>query len=367
MTSEVNGLQAAIKIITLHTFFLSCLMSLGMLFSRPKEPKNQIFFGLFLAFSLMIFYFFLFESNLVGVHPYLSVSCLAGLFLIGPMIYFLGLFSINKSFEFTRKRYMHLLPVLISVVVGLIAVRLYGYEQLSIYFNFFGNRLVFILGFLGIFSFSFYLIITGKMLIKGYLWGPYVIRNEPPALASFIMFDIFSAASITDTLAFYTGRTIFMQLSILLVSVCVILLFLVNLIYPSFNNNIVSVVDKEKQRRSYLSGIDIESLKTRIDKLINIEEVYTDAGLTLKELATLALVTPHQLSEFINDYYNKNFTSFINEFRINKAKELLVKKPEYTILAIAYDAGFNSKSVFNDTFRKVTGLTPSQYKSSLPV
>lgn len=364
MICEVLYLQSVIKILTLHTFFLSTFMTVGMLLSDRKSVKNQIFFGLFLAFSLMIFYFFLYESKLVETHPYLSVICIPGIFLIGPMIYFLALYSIDKTYHFTRKRYWHISPAFISLVFGVLGVKIYGYEHLSIYFNFFGNKIILALGAFGIVSFTLYLVITGKILMKSFLWHLETIKNEPSALASFILFDIFLVAAVTDTLTLITGRYIFLQLSVLLISVCVIILFLLNLIYPNFNKLVGDVVTKEKQRRSYLSNIDTDYLKRRIEELMCSKEIFTDEHLTLEKLATQVTVSSHQLSEFINEYYNKNFTTFINDFRINKAKELLVKNRDYTILAVAYDVGFNSKSVFNKAFREATGLTPSEFKNN---
>ena len=335
-----------------------------MLLSNRKNAKNQIFFGLFLAFSLMIFYFFLFESKLIETHPYLAVICIPGIFLIGPMVYFLALYSLCKNFEFTSKRYWHIVPVFISLVIGLLSVTPYGYERLPMYFNFYGNMVIMVLGALGSLSFTMYLVITGKILLKSFLWHPKTIKNKPPALASFIIFDIFIAGSVTDTLALFTGHYLFLQLSILLVSLCVIILFLLNLIYPNFNLLIDEVVTKEKQRRSYLSNINTDHLKSRIDELMYSKEVYTDEHLTLEKMASQAAINSHQLSEFINEYYHKNFATFINEFRIDKAKELLINNPAHIILAVAYDVGFNSKSVFNKAFREITGLTPSQFKNN---
>ncbi len=363
MVFTITPLQSIVKIITLHTFFLSALMSMGMLLSDRKKVKNQIFFGLFLAFSLLIFYFFLYESNLVESHPYLSVLCLPGMFLIGPMIYFLTLYSVNKTFEFSKKQRWHVLPAIISLPLGIIAVYFFGFQHSSIFFDFFGNELILILGFFGSFSFMFYLVSAGKKLIISYLWHFKNIKNEPSALASFILFDIFLAGSVTDSLTLFTGNYIYLQLSELLLSTCVILLFFVNLIYPGFNVTISNVVEREKHKRSYLSHIDTKSLKHKIDELMDSKEEFLDEHLTLEKLASLCNVTTHQLSEFINEFYNKNFTSFVNEYRIEKAKELILKKPEYTFLAVAFEVGFNSKSAFNEAFRKITGQTPSQFKN----
>jgi AraC-like DNA-binding protein len=75
----------------------------------------------------------------------------------------------------------------------------------------------------------------------------------------------------------------------------------------------------------------------------------------------------NQLSELINSRMGCNFYDFVNKYRIEDVKQLMVdpKYKNFTILAIALEAGFPSKSTFNSIFKKFTGLTPSEYKSGL--
>lgn len=97
------------------------------------------------------------------------------------------------------------------------------------------------------------------------------------------------------------------------------------------------------------------------------EKPYLKHNLTIKELADSIGVHPKSLSKTINDQLQKNFYNFINEYRVEEVKQRLAAK-EYehlTILGIAYDSGFNSKSTFNTIFKKFTGITPSSYKSRL--
>lgn len=362
--SNIHFLQTSLKVLTLHTFFLSILMSFGMILSNRKEVKNQIFFGLFLAFSLIIFYFFLYESNFIKTYPYLSASCLSGIFLIGPMVYFLAQYSLDKNFKITTKHTLHLLPALIALIVGLLNANLLGYEDIHIYHNFYGNWLILVLGLLGDMSFTIYLFSGAKKIIAKYLWNLHTLKYEPAALASMIIFGIFILVAITDTISFVINNYLFLQLSIFLVSTNVIVLFILNLLYPNFETAIVDVVLKEKLRRSHLSNIDSENLNIALSNLLNTQEIYTDEQLSLENLASLVNVSTHQLSEFINTHYNKNYSLFINEYRVNKAQKLLLEKPEFTILAIAYEVGFKSKSSFNEAFLKITGITPSQFKKN---
>lgn len=98
-------------------------------------------------------------------------------------------------------------------------------------------------------------------------------------------------------------------------------------------------------------------------------EVYKNSNLTVVDLAALVHLHPKRVSQTINQYSNKNFNHFINEFRVDEAKKLLAN-PGYdhlTIEAIFKDSGFNSKSVFNTVFKQETGETPSTFKKSLKI
>ena len=66
-----------------------------------------------------------------------------------------------------------------------------------------------------------------------------------------------------------------------------------------------------------------------------------------------------------NTVYEKGFAHFINEKRVERAKKLLVNNHHLSLEGIGYEAGFNSKSSFFATFKKLTGQTPAQYKRSL--
>ena len=81
---------------------------------------------------------------------------------------------------------------------------------------------------------------------------------------------------------------------------------------------------------------------------------YTDGKLSLKQVATNLNISTNHLSQVINENLNKNFFDFVNEYRVNLIKEKM-KDPnhkQFTLLALAFDCGFNSKSSFNVIFKK---------------
>nr|WP_321406269.1 helix-turn-helix domain-containing protein [uncultured Carboxylicivirga sp.] len=123
--------------------------------------------------------------------------------------------------------------------------------------------------------------------------------------------------------------------------------------------------EQETTRRKLISDSELESIKTKLISVMKNEQPFLDSELNLMKLADLVDITPHQLSYTINNGFDLNFFQYVNQHRIEKAKELLNDDSNnYTILAIAFESGFNSKTSFNTTFKKLTHQTPSQFKKS---
>jgi len=82
----------------------------------------------------------------------------------------------------------------------------------------------------------------------------------------------------------------------------------------------------------------------------------------LQDLSKEMNIAAHQLSQFLNSNLGKNFTSYVNELRINEACSIIKSNDKLTLEAIGYDVGFNSKSTFFAAFKKHTGTTPLNYQ-----
>jgi AraC-like DNA-binding protein len=125
--------------------------------------------------------------------------------------------------------------------------------------------------------------------------------------------------------------------------------------------------DESKEKRYSKSGLTderAEEILAMLNNFMQTEKPYTDSSLTLNKLADLLNVKVHNLSETINTKLDQNFFDYINNYRVEEVKQL-IKDPEksnYTLLAIAMEAGFNSKSSFNAIFKKFTGTTPSEFR-----
>jgi type I restriction enzyme R subunit len=91
----------------------------------------------------------------------------------------------------------------------------------------------------------------------------------------------------------------------------------------------------------------------------------TDEDLSLKRLAGLLSIHPHQLSAYLNRELNMNFNGFINNYRIEEAVIMMKEEPERSLLSIAFAVGFNSKSVFYSAFTKKTGTSPAKFRKQV--
>ena len=121
-----------------------------------------------------------------------------------------------------------------------------------------------------------------------------------------------------------------------------------------------------KYAKSSLSNTDSSDIWDEINRLMTEEELYLNPELRLNELAGQLNRSVHHVSQVINQQQGGSFSDFLNGYRIEKAKQLLQsdKAKTFTILAIAYESGFNSKTAFYNAFKKLTGKTPSQFLKS---
>lgn len=121
--------------------------------------------------------------------------------------------------------------------------------------------------------------------------------------------------------------------------------------------------DSGDVKRKLISDEELLKIKTQLEKIMNTQKPYLDSELNLIKLAEMLSVSTHHLSYVINTGFGKNFFQYINEFRVEYAKKLLKEADsKLSILGIAYESGFNSKTSFNTTFKKLTGQTPSEFK-----
>ncbi len=117
----------------------------------------------------------------------------------------------------------------------------------------------------------------------------------------------------------------------------------------------------------HLNESDISRYTKQIKNYMNSEKPYLNPNLTLPQLSNELNIPTHHLSKVINENFEMNFFEFVNHYRIDEVKKKM-SEPEtnsLSLLGIAYESGFNSKSAFNRVFKNITNMTPSEFKKTI--
>lgn len=120
------------------------------------------------------------------------------------------------------------------------------------------------------------------------------------------------------------------------------------------------------QKKPLMDEVDSEMYSQKLVDLIEKQAPYLESQFTLKKLADLITIHPNQLSWLLNNHFGKSFNDFINHYRIEAFKEFALdpEKAHITLIGLAYESGFNSKTAFNTYFKKEVGMSPKEWMKS---
>lgn len=166
-----------------------------------------------------------------------------------------------------------------------------------------------------------------------------------------------------DSLTF-TLKPLLHQTFVFKLAVLFLLVTLVVLAFYFYKKKKLLFEKTEKYKGSPLDPYFAGECIKKLNYLMDTEKVYCDADLSLQSLAEKMAISPHQLSQLLNEKMDRNFFDFINEYRIEEAKKILQSSrgAQRKISAVAIAVGFNTMAAFYKAFKKHTGTTPTHYK-----
>ena len=356
---------------------------------------NRFLGTLILLYSLLLLHLLLDELGYSKNYPHLTLFILGLGFLIPPLHYLYASFLVRRAERFKKTDWLHFLPFVIYQLYRL-PQYLQPREELSALFKDTKPERLPI-------DFVLY---NWALLLQGLAYMYFTIR----ILKQYARYlkDIFSTIDkikldwlrnmtymFTGVLTIFLIENVFLflginlsnyfNLSSLLTAVYVYALGYLGLfkseifVEPKIADSIshltelsyqsrLEKAERESPAQKYeKSGLTEEKAKHYFQQLLDLmekQQPYINSELTLNQLAEKLSISSHNLSEIINTRLQQNFFDFVNSYRLEKVKKDLADptKSHLTLLAIAFDAGFNSKSSFNLIFKKQTNLTPSEYR-----
>ena len=135
--------------------------------------------------------------------------------------------------------------------------------------------------------------------------------------------------------------------------------------YPHpFENSESDIEEKTKYQNSTLKEHQKDMYQVKLLEYMSQEKPYLDSELTIADFSEQLNIPSYYLSQIINERLDCNFLDFVNQYRIREAKKKLKDETlsQMTIMSLAFDSGFNSKTAFYSAFKKNVGLTPSQFR-----
>jgi AraC-like DNA-binding protein len=339
--------------------------------ARGNKAANRLLGILLLSFAFSISGFLLNRTDTAEEYPYLIGLSQLVLFLFGPLFYFYVKVLTKRKFSFRDQHILHFLPFLFLVLYKIPFIVKSSSDKLALMgedsFRL-ENIAILVLQIIHLFIYIFFankLITRHEIRIKSTLSSIDKVNLRWLRMGIYFFVSVFGMM-LVFTLLFFAGFDFFRFFNLLVplsVSFIICIMGYYGLKQPIIFPNDEAVKPK-KYKKSKLNDAISEEYLQRLTCYMDKEKPYLQNNITLQRLASALGITPHHLSQIINEKLNQNFFDFINTYRVKEAQRLL-KHPQgqlLTILAISEEVGFNSKTAFNTAFRKSTNMTPSEYR-----
>lgn len=373
---------------TVQAFFLSILV-----FNKKGKSDADFVLGTWLAFmGIHLLYYYLFSTGFLFRYPHLLGIGAAFPQLEAPFMFLYVVLMIRKDGKFKFTDLLHALPFLLfTVYFSFIFYFLSAPEKLEFYNRIYEGDIpldVRIATFPNIAIGPIYMVLAlfklsqhKKIISQCFSYKEKINLNWIRLLVGGLGF-VWLIVVVSNVLVKYPFMSITAHEHMIYLALTISVFFLgyygikQQAIYshePTLNQQKSSPAPRKKKEVSnqYLhSGLkkeEAEKHSKTLQEYFSSDKPFLNGKLSLSEVSDYMDISVNHLSQVINEQLGMSFFDFVNSYRVEEVKARLSdsKYENYTLLGIAFDSGFNSKSSFNSIFKKFTGFTPSQFASRI--
>ena len=314
-------------------------------FAKPRH-KSHFYLGLlFLALSVRVgkSVFFYFYDNLMA--EFIQIGLLA-CWMIGPLLFA----YVTEAIAVGQNRHSRLRILLaLFFAFGILIVFLFPRKQYEVLWV---NLWVYVI----YAQWAFFVLVSGVIL---FVHRAKLKTENTSKLFPLWLLSIYIGNFLICT-AFNTGH----YTSYIVGALCFSFVFYILLLFILFakKRNELFVLYPPKYRTNKISKKEAIRLSKDLTKLVQDDTIFLNPELSLKDLSDKLHVSPLKISQVLNEYMQTSFSDFINNHRVEWSKQMILQKQNYSLDAIAFDSGFNSKSTFYAAFKKKEGITPAKFR-----
>jgi len=351
---------------------IALFISALLLVKRNKSKADLFLFIWMILNALHLSFFYLLYSDIIYEYPNLLGLQFPLPLFHGVLLYY---YVSSVTNQFPKKRIvviLHLLPIIVTLLYLIPFFLLPVQQKIEIFkSNGKGYETFQLVLITGVFISGIVYVVWSSLLLKNHKKR---IRDEFSNIEEinlgWLQLLVYGLACIW-VIVIATQNDIFIHIG---QSIFVILIGFFGIQQKNiFSSNEIKskIVADEKEKKKYtssgLSEEKEEEYYKKLNQLVIQEKIYANPELSLSDLASKLEIHPNYLSQIINNKEGRTFYDYINIYRVEEFKRLIAlpKNQQFTLMSVAYDCGFNSKSSFNRYFKKITNQTPSQYLKSI--
>lgn len=324
---------------------------LSVLYINRSKYKQTPFWLLFLSLFSVLLYIIGDDDNNIFVKgaDWFLFDC--SLFITFLFLFFR--YFNNKNEHFQKQDYIFFLPNIIYFIIEAIEIHVTN-----------NNLIVGIIEIATEVTFFSYLahIIHSIIKAKKRLWLLYFVTPIAVLFGLLSLNNILMILNLEEFIIFNNK-----DFSTYLLLIIAFLYYFIAFYLINKDNKILPKKEVNKYKKSTLSDTLISQYKTALVRAMETDKLYLNGKLSIHDVSTKLNIPRQYISEVLNNHMSTNFQDFVNNYRVEAFIDRLKndQNNQFTLLAIATDVGFNSKSSFNAIFKKTKGLTPTQFKKSL--